>query len=171
MYSTCVSAWRVPLMNVTDERIGHAPRPPTISSAPRPFWTVIIVASGQWPARRSARSATSVPLLQTSTRPGSGSAVGSTEAVDLRVKVGAARHAQALLVQRARVRLAAGEDGDVGDLGEMPGEEAADHAGAGDADPLAHACTTPSGNGESFSAPASVMRKLSSTRRPPPPSQ
>ena len=23
MYSTCVSAWRVPLMNVTEERIGH----------------------------------------------------------------------------------------------------------------------------------------------------
>ena len=34
-----------------------------------------------------------------------------------------------------------------------------------------HACTTPSGNGESFSAPSAVMRKLSSTRRPPPPSQ
>src|SRR4029078_2271173 len=34
-----------------------------------------------------------------------------------------------------------------------------------------HACTIPSGNGESFSAPSAVMRKLSSTRRPPPPSQ
>ena len=31
--------------------------------------------------------------------------------------------------------------------------------------------TTPSGNGESCSAPVSVIRKLSSTRRPPPPSQ
>ena len=34
-----------------------------------------------------------------------------------------------------------------------------------------HACTIPSANGESFSGPASVMRKLSSTRSPPPPSQ
>jgi hypothetical protein len=38
-------------------------------------------------------------------------------------------------------------------------------------DELAHAVTTPSGKGESFSAPSSVIRKLSSTRRPPPPSQ
>ena len=37
---------------------------------------------------------------------------------------------------------------------------------------VAHACsTTPSGNDESFSAPSAVIRKLSSTRRPPPPSQ
>ena len=34
-----------------------------------------------------------------------------------------------------------------------------------------HAATTPSGNEESFSAPSRVIRKLSSTRRPPPPSQ
>jgi len=33
-----------------------------------------------------------------------------------------------------------------------------------------HARTIPSGNAESFSAPVSVTRKLSSTRRPPPPS-
>ena len=32
-------------------------------------------------------------------------------------------------------------------------------------------CTTPSGNGESFSAPSLPIRKLSSTRNPPPPSQ
>src|SRR5581483_1413619 len=34
-------------------------------------------------------------------------------------------------------------------------------------DQLGHR-TTPSGNGESFSAPAAVIRKLSSTRSPPP---
>ena len=33
-----------------------------------------------------------------------------------------------------------------------------------------HAATIPSGNGESFSAPPAVIRKLSSTRSPPPPS-
>ena len=37
-------------------------------------------------------------------------------------------------------------------------------------DQVGHA-TTPSGNGDSFSAPSAVMRKLSSTRSPPPPSQ
>ena len=34
-----------------------------------------------------------------------------------------------------------------------------------------HVRTTPSGKGDSFSAPSAVMRKLSSTRSPPPPSQ
>jgi len=34
-----------------------------------------------------------------------------------------------------------------------------------------HCATTPSGNAESFFAPAAVIRKLSSTRSPPPPSQ
>ena len=35
----------------------------------------------------------------------------------------------------------------------------------------AHGCTTPSGKDESFSAPFAVIRKLSSSLRPPPPSQ
>src|SRR5262249_29180738 len=43
--------------------------------------------------------------------------------------------------------------------------------GAGPDEVFRHVRTPPSGNGESFSAPASVIRKLSSTRRPPPPSQ
>src|SRR5262249_27061149 len=34
-----------------------------------------------------------------------------------------------------------------------------------------HVVTIPSGNDESFSAPSRVIRKLSSTRSPPPPSQ
>src|SRR4029453_784645 len=34
-----------------------------------------------------------------------------------------------------------------------------------------HPQTTPSGKDESFSTPSAVTRKLSSTRRPPPPSQ
>src|SRR5262249_33759637 len=34
-----------------------------------------------------------------------------------------------------------------------------------------HARTTPSGNGDSFSGPLALIRKLSSTRNPPPPSQ
>src|SRR5262249_6472693 len=39
------------------------------------------------------------------------------------------------------------------------------------AGPEGHAVTTPSGNEESFSAPREVPRKLSSPRRPPPPSK
>ena len=46
-YSTCVSEWRVPLMNVTLESSRHSPWRATISSAPIPFCTVITVASGQ----------------------------------------------------------------------------------------------------------------------------
>ena len=55
MYSTCVSEWRVPLMNVTPETIGHAPCARTTSSAPIPLSTVTIVASGKRPS--SARTA------------------------------------------------------------------------------------------------------------------
>src|SRR5439155_24960045 len=46
MYSTCVSEWRVPLMNVTAEIRGQAPWPRTISSTPSPFWTVMTVQNG-----------------------------------------------------------------------------------------------------------------------------
>jgi hypothetical protein len=38
-------------------------------------------------------------------------------------------------------------------------------------DQVAHTRTTPSGNDDSFSTPVAVTRKLSSTRKPPPPSQ
>ena len=44
----------MPLMNVTAEISGQSPWRATTSSAPRPFWTVIIVARGQRPARRAA---------------------------------------------------------------------------------------------------------------------
>ena len=38
-------------------------------------------------------------------------------------------------------------------------------------DEIGHPHTTPSGNGDSFSAPPAVIRKLSSSRSPPPPGQ
>ena len=55
-YSTCVSPWRVPLMNVTAESSGQAPCAPTISSAPSPFCTVITVAAGEVARRARARA-------------------------------------------------------------------------------------------------------------------
>ncbi len=45
----CVSECRVPLMKVTPEMIGQSPARRTASSAPRPFSTVMIVASGKRP--------------------------------------------------------------------------------------------------------------------------
>ena len=59
MYSTCVSEWRVPLMNVTPETIGQSPCARTTSSAPIPLRTVTTVASGNRPS--SARAAASSP--------------------------------------------------------------------------------------------------------------
>ena len=47
MYSTWSSACRVPLMKVTAETSCHGPWRRAISSAPRPFCTVITVAAGQ----------------------------------------------------------------------------------------------------------------------------
>ena len=78
---------RVGVARAAHERDRGEDRPrrrarPTISSAPRPFWTVIIVAPPKWPARRAASSARSVPLQQTSTRSGSGSAAGSVDGGD-----------------------------------------------------------------------------------------
>ena len=79
-YSMCVSEWRVPLMNVTPEMIGHEPAERTASSAPRPFRTVMIVASGKRP--RSDSTAPSRPAALVATMPRSNGAIspGSAEA-------------------------------------------------------------------------------------------
>ena len=55
MYSTCVSSWRVPLMNVTPETSGQSPCLRTICSAPSPFCTVTTVAPGKRPASACGR--------------------------------------------------------------------------------------------------------------------
>ena len=68
----CVSEWRVPLMNVTPEMIGQAPAERTASSAPRPFSTVMMVASGKRP--RSESTAPSRPAALVATMPRSNGA-------------------------------------------------------------------------------------------------
>ena len=79
MYSTCVSAWRVPLMNVTAERSGQSPWRATTSSAPSPFCTVITVAPGQRPASRAGRLEVGA-LARDDHEVGSGSSAGSVAA-------------------------------------------------------------------------------------------
>ena len=86
MYSTCVSECFVPLMNVTAEISGHAPCVRMISSAPRPFCTVITVAPGKWPSSVAAAASSSVVFVATITRSGSGSSRGSAAAVTRAVK-------------------------------------------------------------------------------------
>jgi hypothetical protein len=56
----------------------------------------------------------------------------------VRIDVTAARHAEAVSVERVGMLLAAREDGDVHDLGEVPRVEAPDHPGTDDADTLDH---------------------------------
>src|SRR5215210_5992392 len=72
-------------MNVTAEISGHCPYARTISSAPRPFWTVITVASGTRPSSAEAAAArwvAFVAMMQRSTAPrSSGSDVASSCAV------------------------------------------------------------------------------------------
>jgi hypothetical protein len=80
MYSTWVSAWRVPLMKVTAETSGQRPCAPTIASAPSPFCTVITVAPANADSSRVATASRSTPLHATMTRSGSGSACGSVDA-------------------------------------------------------------------------------------------
>ena len=55
MYSTCVSEWRVPLMNVTPETIGQSPWERTTFSAPMPFNTVNDGRVGEAPLERAGR--------------------------------------------------------------------------------------------------------------------
>ena len=54
------------------------------------------------------------------------------------MQVAPAGDAKALGVQRVGMLATAREDADVGDLRQMTGEEAADHAGADDADAFDH---------------------------------
>ena len=79
-YWTWSSAWRVPLMNVTAERIGQLPRTATTSSAPRPFCTVMSVAPAKRPASSSDRRSRSPPLHATTTRSAGPSSSGSVDA-------------------------------------------------------------------------------------------
>ena len=77
-YSTSVSECRVPLMKVIAEMSGHGPYRRTISSAPRPFWTVISVASGKCPSIADATASRSVPLHAMIPRSKAGRPAGST---------------------------------------------------------------------------------------------
>ena len=85
-YSTWSSAWRTPLMNVTAEMSGRSPCARTISSAPSPFWIVITVADGTWPASRAAAASTSVAFVARMTRSASGRADSSAVARRAAVK-------------------------------------------------------------------------------------
>jgi hypothetical protein len=72
--------------------------------------------------------------------------------LQLRGEVVAARDAEAMLVERSGMLLAATEDGDVADAGEVPGLEAADHASADYANTVDSASTPrrASSRGSSF---------------------
>ena len=142
MYSTCVSEWRVPLMKVTPETIGH----------------VAVLADdllGAEPVqhRRHRRPRESAPrasprrLAQPRRLRRDDPHVGATQLLrvgrrrDARVQLALAADAQAFAVQRVRVLAAARQHRHLADLGEMPGEQAADDAGTDDADPPDHLST------------------------------
>ena len=136
MYSTCVSEWRVPLMNVTEVRIGQSPwRADDLVGAEavlhRHHGRAREVAGE---ARGDRLEVGALAADEHELRLGQRGRVGRGD--DAAVQVGAARDADALVVQRAGVLLAPGEHRHLRDLGEVAREEAADHAGPGDADPL-----------------------------------
>ena len=135
----CVSEWRVPLMNVTPEMIGHDPAERTASSAPRPFSTVMIVASGKRPRSDSTAPSSPAALVATMPRSNGAISVGIGRRVHARLALAAPADAQAVAAQRLGVILAPRQHRDVGDGGQMPGKEAADRTCAYDAHPL-HPC-------------------------------
>ncbi len=68
-------------MNVTAETSGQSPWPAKISSAPRPFWTVMTAAPSKQPTRAHAAASTPVAFVATITR--SGSPISRTACVAL----------------------------------------------------------------------------------------
>ena len=76
-----MSEWRVPLMNVTPETIGHAPCARTISSAPIPLRTVTIVASGNLPSSELTAGSSPDAFVATIATSNAGSSSGSSVAV------------------------------------------------------------------------------------------
>ena len=67
-------------MNVTPETIGQSPWLRTTSSAPRPFWTVTIVASAKRPSSAVTAASRPVPFVATIATSNAGIAAGSAVA-------------------------------------------------------------------------------------------
>ena len=114
-YSTCVSPWRTPLMNVTAESSGQPPCARTSSSAPRPFWIVISVAPGKRPASAAAASSSWVAFVARIAEVEVGQLGGVGGRVHARGEVRLAGDPQAVGVEGAGVLVPPGEDADLGD--------------------------------------------------------
>ena len=148
MYSTCVSEWRVPLMKVTPETIGHvAVRADDLLRADpvqdRDDRRIREAALERLQRPRSSPEAF-VAMIATSN---AGSAAGSSVAVTVRQVLGLPAHPKAVLVQRVRVFAASREHRDLAHAGEMTREETPDDARPDDADPF-HAAPRVSQRGD-----------------------
>ena len=135
-----VSEWRVPLMKVTPEMIGQSPARLIASSAPRPFSTVMIVASGQAPAQRRRRRLEAAGLRRDDAEVERRKRVRIGRGAHRRLAIAAPADAEAVALERRGVLGPARQDRDVGDRGQMACEEAADGARPDDAHAL-HAAT------------------------------
>ena len=135
----CVSEWRVPLMNVTPEMIGQAP-----GGAHRLLRAETVQDGhdrgvGKAPAQRLDRPLETSRLGRDDAEVERRDLVRIGRGVHRRLALAAAADAQAVASQRRGVILAPRQHGDVGDGGQMAGEEAADRTCAYDAHPL-HPC-------------------------------
>ena len=137
-----VSEWRVPLMNVTPEMIGQSPALRTASSAPRPFSTVMTVASGNRPRSDSAAASSPPALVATMPRSNGGERGGVCRGPHVGLAVAAPADAEPFALERRCVVGPAGQDRDVRDRGQMAREQAADRSRSDDAHAL-HAVSSP----------------------------
>ena len=117
-------------MNVTAETSGQSPCARTTSSAPRPLSVVITRRVREPPSSDCCVPRGPCAFVATIAEVERPELVGVRRGGHPRRDVAAARHAQAVPVQCVGVLLAAREDGDVHDLGEMPRVEAPDHPAA-----------------------------------------
>ena len=172
MYSTWVSEWRVPLMNVTAEMTSRRAR--KASSAPRPFWTVIDRRAGPVAGEPRRSGFELGRLRRDDRRSGSGSSDGSVAACTVVTKSLRPETRRPCSFSARACSVAAAEHGHLGDAAEVPRVEAADHAGADYADALdtvLRSCSRPrtaSSRGSSCQSEpgSSGSEKISRSRRP-----
>ena len=147
MYSTCVSEWRVPLMKVTPETIGHAPwRADDLLGADavehrhdrRVREAAFERSRGSFEPRGLRRDDRDVERRQL---------VGIVGRRDSRAVLGLPADAKAVRVQRVGVFAASREHGDLAHASQMTREEAPDDARPDDADPF-HAAPRVSQRGD-----------------------
>ena len=138
MYSTSVSECFVPDMNVTAETSGQSPRGANDLLGAEPVERRHDRRLREAPLERGCGILEALGLRRDDPQVERRQLVGIARREDGRVAVATAGHAEPVAVERVGVVLPPRQHRDLGNLGEMTREEAADHPCTDHADTLAH---------------------------------